>query len=100
MGREAAMNRNHRRKESGLPNRSMATLPVTLIVLLVCVSAPGQQIGDPTTQQGVTPPRGTYAIRNARIFPVTGPPIENGTLVIRDGKIEAVGPSVSIPGGA
>lgn len=42
----------------------------------------------------------TYAIRNARIVTVTGPDIENGTLVIRDGKIEAVGANVSVPPGA
>lgn len=59
-----------------------------------------QQIGNPTTQQGVLPPRGTIAIRNARIVTVTGPDIENGTVVIRDGKIEAVGTNVSVPAGA
>jgi imidazolonepropionase-like amidohydrolase len=59
-----------------------------------------QQIGNPTTQQGVLPPRGTIAIRNARIVTVSGPDIENGTVVIRDGKIEAVGTSVNIPAGA
>jgi imidazolonepropionase-like amidohydrolase len=42
----------------------------------------------------------TYAIRNARIVTVTGPVIENGTVVISDGKITAVGASVSLPSGA
>ncbi len=50
-----------------------------------------QQIGNPTTQQGVIPPRGTFVIRNARIVTVSGADIENGSIVIRDGKIEAVG---------
>jgi Imidazolonepropionase and related amidohydrolases len=59
-----------------------------------------QQIGNPTTQEGVLPPRGVFAIRNARIVTVTGPDIENGTVVIRDGKIEAVGANVSVPSGA
>ena len=35
----------------------------------------------------------TYAIRNARIVPVSGPVIEKGTLIIRDGLIESVGPA-------
>jgi imidazolonepropionase-like amidohydrolase len=59
-----------------------------------------QQIGNPTTQQGVLPPRATIAIRNARIVTVSGPDIENGTLLIRDGKIEAVGANVNVPAGA
>jgi imidazolonepropionase-like amidohydrolase len=73
-----------------------------LVPLLLFWSSPGlaQQIGNPTTQHGVTPPRGLYAIRNAHIVTVSGADIENGTLVIRDGKIEAVGANVSIPGGA
>jgi imidazolonepropionase-like amidohydrolase len=42
----------------------------------------------------------TYAIRNARIVTVTGPVIDNGTVVIANGKIAAVGANVSIPSGA
>ena len=72
-----------------------------IIVILICASfVLAQQIGNPTTQDGVTPPRGTIAIRNAKIVTVSGPDIERGTVVIRDGKIEAVGPSVSVPAGA
>lgn len=59
-----------------------------------------QQMGNPTTQQGVLPPRGVFAIRNARIVTVSGPEIENGTVLIRDGKIEAVGATVNVPPGA
>lgn len=72
-----------------------------LVAIIVCAgSVFAQQIGNPTTQQGVIPPRGTFAIRNARIVTVSGPDIENGTVVIRDGKIEAVGTDVSVPAGA
>jgi imidazolonepropionase-like amidohydrolase len=41
-----------------------------------------------------------YAITHAKIFTLTGPAIEDGTLVIRDGKIAAVGANVAIPAGA
>jgi imidazolonepropionase-like amidohydrolase len=76
-------------------------LLVSVTLLLLCLTpALAQQIGNPTTQQGVTPPRGTYAIRNARIVTVSGPDIENGTIVIRDGKIDALGTNVSVPAGA
>lgn len=76
--------------------------PFLLLALLLFCSSPGsaQQIGNPTTQQGVTPPRGVYAIRNAHIVTVSGPDIDNGTLVIRDGKIEAAGANISVPSGA
>lgn len=40
------------------------------------------------------------AIRGARIVPVSGPPIASGTVVIRDGLIQAVGESVAVPPGA
>jgi len=73
---------------------------ILVALILFSGSVLAQQIGDPTTQQGVLPPRGTYAIRNARIVTVSGPDIEHGTVVIRDGKIEAVGANVSVPAGA
>ena len=41
-----------------------------------------------------------FAIRNARIIPVKGPVIENGTVVIHDGLITAVGTDVRIPAAA
>jgi imidazolonepropionase-like amidohydrolase len=41
----------------------------------------------------------TVAITNARIHTISGPVIERGTVVIRDGKIAAVGASVAVPAG-
>src|SRR5436189_2982431 len=41
-----------------------------------------------------------FAITHARIVTLAGAPIEDGTLVIRDGKIAAVGTSVEVPAGA
>jgi imidazolonepropionase-like amidohydrolase len=78
--------------------RKLAKLTLATAVLGGSISA--QQIGNPTTQEGVIPPRGVFAIRNARIVTVSGPDIENGTVVIRDGKIEAVGATVNVPAGA
>src|SRR5215813_6722248 len=69
-------------------------------ILLATVAAHAQQIGNPATEQGVNYPRGVFAIRNAHIVTLAGPDIEDGTVVIRDGKIEAVGASVSVPAGA
>jgi hypothetical protein len=72
---------------------------VLLIVAMSSISF-AQQIGSATTQQGVLPPRGTFVIRNAHIVTVSGADIDNGSILIRDGKIEAVGPSVNAPAGA
>lgn len=55
---------------------------------------------------GLTPPSlaqsasGVYAITHAKIFSVSGQPIDDGTLVIRDGKIAAVGANLEVPAGA
>lgn len=40
---------------------------------------------------------GVYAITGGTLHPVSGPAIPNGTLVIRQGLVEAVGVNVSIP---
>ena len=42
----------------------------------------------------------TTAITGGRVFPVSGPVIESGTVLITDGKIVAVGANVSVPAGA
>ena len=51
--------------------------------LLVAVAASGQ----------TTP----HAFVGAHLYPITGPPIENGTLVIHNGKIVALGPAAEVP---
>lgn len=40
------------------------------------------------------------AITGGTVYPVSGPKIENGTVLLRDGKIIAVGAGVAIPAGA
>lgn len=41
-----------------------------------------------------------YAIQGARIVPVSGPVIDTGTIVVRDGLIAAVGANATVPAGA
>jgi len=53
-----------------------------------------------TAQLGERAIPGTYAITNARIVPVSGPAVDRGTIVIRDGLIIAVGPTVAAPADA
>ena len=52
-------------------------------------------------QQSRPPATGPVtAITNARIHPITQPMIERGTIVMRGGRIEAVGANVQVPTGA
>jgi imidazolonepropionase-like amidohydrolase len=59
------------------------------LVLAASLAIPASpQTADTTT---------TYAIKGGRVFTLAGGPIENGTVVIRDGKIAAVGANIAIP---
>lgn len=71
----------------------------TLILFIFSV-AHAQQVNRVAVERLRTGPQATYAIRHARIVTVSGPEIEDGTVVIRNGKIEAVGANVSVPAGA
>ncbi len=62
-------------------------LGVSLLFLLPCLAA-----GADVT--------GAIAIRDARVVPVSGPVIPKGTVVVRNGLIEAVGAGVAIPADA
>ncbi|HKI94725.1 MAG TPA: hypothetical protein VJ992_05485, partial [Gemmatimonadales bacterium] len=42
----------------------------------------------------------TIAITGGKVYPISGPAIEHGTVLIRDGKIVAVGKNVPVPAGA
>ena len=42
----------------------------------------------------------TIAITGGKVYPVSGPPIESGTVIITNGKITAVGRNLPIPSGA
>ncbi len=42
---------------------------------------------------------GSFAITGAKVYPVSGEPIDNGTVIVRDGKIAAVGEGIEVPAG-
>jgi imidazolonepropionase-like amidohydrolase len=80
------------------PLRAMSRgLSIPGLVLLACAAA--------SLGTGAKPPRphpspAPIAIVGGKVFPVSGPPIEGGTVVIREGKIEAVGKGVAVPADA
>jgi len=54
----------------------------------------------PRRAPGPLPKDGAVAIRNATVHPVTSAPVKGATVLIRDGKIAAVGTDVDTPPGA
>jgi imidazolonepropionase-like amidohydrolase len=52
------------------------------------------------SEQNQTGRAGTFAIVGAKVVTVSGATIENGTVVIQNGKIAAVGAGVAVPSGA
>jgi len=76
----------------------LKNLLFTLVVIaFAVVSAFSQNDGSEQNQNGRA---GTFAIENARIVTVSGATIDNGTVLIQDGKIAAVGANVSVPSNA
>ena len=88
------MNRAMRRSlpTPTLPTRRIAWIAarVVLAALLACAVAPNR-----AAAQGGEPQ--TFAIRGATIVPVSGPRIENGTVLVAHGVITAVGKDVNFP---
>lgn len=83
--------------------RGATSFRVALLPFVVCLSAlvaVAQQASSNMGPSFMSGTPGTFAIRGAHIFPVSGPDIENGTVVIANGKIAAVGANVPVPSGA
>lgn len=80
-----------------------ARLLLALLLLIISsgfgLTVSAQQTGSVTVQTMSTPP-GVFVIRNARVVTVSGPEIERGMILIRNGRIEAVGVNVNAPAGA
>jgi imidazolonepropionase-like amidohydrolase len=68
--------------------------PNLLVLLAVCAAV---LIGRAYTARGEGGEPRYFAVKNARIVPVSGPVIENGTVVIAKGLIQSVGTDVAIP---
>ena len=68
-------------------------IPYRIFSQLVVATVVTATIGTTTAAQ-------TIAITGGKVYPVSGPPIENGTVIISNGKITAVGVNVPIPAGA
>ena len=67
----------------------MRTLIFRIVISFVVVVAAAAPAGSQTV-----------AITGGKVYPVSGPPIEGGTVVIVNGRIAAVGRNIAIPAGA
>ncbi len=69
-------------------SRGSAAVFVLLLAAMCCVApAANAQGGEPSS----------FAIRGAKVVPVSGPPLENATVVIARGVITAVGKDAKVP---
>jgi imidazolonepropionase-like amidohydrolase len=68
----------------------------SIVFLLMCIAAASVA----TRPQAQTRTDAVVAIRNATILTATKGTIQNGTIVLRGGKIAAVGANVAVPAGA
>ena len=73
---------------------------ISILLTLVLSATLVAQDTDRIDPKLTNTPLPTYVIRNARIVTVSGPDIENGTLVISNGRITAVGTNATSPAGA
>jgi len=76
-------------------------------ILLAAIAALALAAGAARSVRAQEKPKGktaapakTYAIRGAKITTLAGPPIEKGNIVIRDGRIAAIGADAAIPADA
>ena len=80
-----------------MPTRSLSRTTRAVAALFLAAALVAQPALS-WAQQGDWPtPPPFYAIRGARIVPVSGPVIEDGTVVIANGVITAVGANAAIP---
>ena len=78
------------------------TSPFLMVLVLALVAVANRSWAQPTfPENGVADPRhGYYAFTNASIVKDAASTITNGTLIIKDGKIIAVGAGLKVPAGA
>lgn len=81
----------------------MKAFVTTALIAGAVTMAAAQTTPRPRTRAQASPPAApsdVLAIVGGKVFPVSGPAIENGTILIADGRIAAMGADVTVPAGA
>ena len=78
---------------------SLRRIPLALTATMVTVLLVTSWLRTNAAPEPAAPAH-VYALRGAKVYTLAGPPVENGTVVIRDGKIAAVGQTVDVPSDA
>jgi len=84
------------RRRSVIP-ASLISIAGLLLVIVTPFFTPANLAAQDSSAVPVSASSNVYAITGAKIYTLAGPVIENGTLVIRDGKIAAVGAGLAAP---
>lgn len=90
---ERALAASGKEPESPAVSSASTFAPASKSATPVSSAAPNARAAQAASQS-------VLAITNAHIFPIRGPAIERGTIVIRGNRIEAVGANVAVPAGA
>jgi len=83
-----------------LRRRARSPFAALLLTLSVLPLAPASRAQDTVTPDTSLEDAGTYVIRGARVVTVNGAEIENGSVLINQGRITAVGTNINVPPGA
>jgi imidazolonepropionase-like amidohydrolase len=87
-------------KRPGRATKHFARLTAAILLAMLCSIAAIATPPNSSSQANADNEPSVYAITGAKIYTLAGAPIENGTVLIRDGKIAAAGANLSIPADA
>jgi imidazolonepropionase-like amidohydrolase len=89
-------------REAELRGEPVRELPRVTTPVSVAASAPTREVAAPRNYNYTAPESSVVALVGATVHPVSGPAIPNGVVVVRGGRIAAVGTAaqVEIPAGA
>src|SRR5205814_545184 len=97
-GRKTQASSIERHRLGGRSARGCTVKTTSIILRIALVFAAAGAL--PGLAFAQSQPSTTYALTHAKIFTLAGSTIEDGTLIIRDGKIAAVGVGLDVPAGA